>query len=439
MPGITGMGDSFSLPNYVGELFAVSPEDTPFLSSIGGLTGGRPANATHFTWSGYDLRDASHTRQRREGADAPEAEGRARFSVMNVVEIHHESISTSYTKMAATQQFGNIGANNPNVQGVGGENAVTDEHGWQITQALKQISRDMEATFILGEYSDPDANSSSEGPRRTRGLLEAIDTNSIDADGDPLSEDLVLDLMQSVWENGGISETETATLMVGARQKRNLTRIFITEKGFQEQTRNVGGVNVQTIETDFGRVNVMLNRYMPSSQLVVTSLEQCAPRFMPIPGKGFLFQEELAKTGSSTQTQIYGEVGLEYGNEATHGKITDLSTGSGGGGGGGTQSVFITGSDSTLPVSVQNTPEVEIADQPIGVEVVDGLDGAGAQSMSATTEATEDAGHPRPSTTASRAAWEAYVLATYDVDTEETKGMTKAQIQKLDADLSADE
>ncbi|USY19719.1 DUF5309 domain-containing protein [Nocardiopsis exhalans] len=325
MPGITGMGTTFNLPNYVGELFSVSPEDTPFLAAIGGLTGGRPANATHFTWSGYDLRDASETRQRTEGADAPTAEGRARFGVMNVVEIHQETVETSYTKQAATGQFGDLGANHPNVEGLSGVNAITDEHGWQIAQALKQVARDVEMSFIRGTYNDPGTNATA---RRTRGILEAIETNVIDADdtgAQPLTEAMVLDLLQDVWESGGISESETATLMTGAAQKRALSTIFITDKNYQESTRNVGGVNVQTIETDFGRLNLLLDRWMPADQLAVVSLEQCAPRFLPVPGKGFLFQEELAKTGASDRTQIYGEIGLEYGNEKTHGKIINLA------------------------------------------------------------------------------------------------------------------
>ena len=44
------------------------------------------------------------------------------------------------------------------------------------------------------------------------------------------------------------------------------------------------------------------------------------------PGKGFLFQEPLAKVGSADRTQIYGEIGLEYGSEAAHGKITRLAS-----------------------------------------------------------------------------------------------------------------
>ncbi|MFL1441824.1 SU10 major capsid protein [Nocardiopsis protaetiae] len=330
MPGITGQGTTFNLPNYVGELFAVSPETTPFLSAIGGLTGGRPANSTHFTWQGYDLRDAATDRQRLEGANAPEASGRARFSVMNVCEIHQETVETSYTKQAASGQFGDIGANHPNVDGINGTNPVMDEHGWQVAQVLKQIARDVEATFLAGTFNDPASNAApSPGPRRTRGLIQAIDTNAEDASGADLDEDMILDLMQTVWTAGGINEAETATIIANAYQKRQLTRIFITEKNYQEQTRNVGGVNLQTIETDFGRLNIMLNRYMPTDTVVVASLEQCAPRFLPVPNKGFLFQEELAKTGASERTQIYGEIGLEYGNELAHGKITGLADSAG--------------------------------------------------------------------------------------------------------------
>ena len=48
MPGITGQGNTYNLPNYVGELFAASREDTPLLSAIGGLTGGIATTSTLF-------------------------------------------------------------------------------------------------------------------------------------------------------------------------------------------------------------------------------------------------------------------------------------------------------------------------------------------------------------------------------------------------------
>jgi hypothetical protein len=315
MPGITGLGTTFNLPNYVGELFQVTPSDTPLLSAIGGLTGGKRTDQKMFEWQTFDLRNPAIPAH-LEGQNAPTATARTRQNVQNVVQIFHEAVEVSYTKQAATGQR----------NGLPGTNPVMDEMSWQVMQHLKQLARDIEYTFIRGTYALPADNSSA---RKTRGLLEAITTNVLNLDGGggapkALAEDDVLDLMQAVWENGGIQEQETATLICNAAVKRQLSKIFITDKNYQEQSRNVGGVNVQTIETDFGRLNIMLNRYMPTDQLVVASLEVLAPVFLEIPGKGFLFEEPLAKVGAKDHSQIYGEIGLEYGWEGQHGKITNI-------------------------------------------------------------------------------------------------------------------
>lgn len=399
MAGITGQGTTFALPNYVGELFAVTPTDTPFLSAIGGLSGGERVTHSLFQWQGYDLRDASATRQRLEGANAPTAEARVRFNVNNVVEIHQEAIETSYTKLAATGQFASTGSSHTGAVGLAGMNPVMDEQAWQVQRALEQIARDVERSFIVGTFNNPSTNATA---RRTRGILEATTTNvdnntpaaigtaTIATNGtftlsshgltvgdavtltalttgavdvvftdtlyyvlttpttgtftigtkpggstitfagtggadvhEPVAvtEAMVLDLLQDVWESGGISQSETATLMAAGTLKRSLTKIFITDKNYREESRNVGGVNLQTFETDFGRLNIMLNRYMPTAALQAVSLEECAPTFLEVPGRGFLFREPLAKVGAADREQIYGEIGLKYGNEKAHGKI----------------------------------------------------------------------------------------------------------------------
>lgn len=314
MAGISGLGTTYNLPNFVGELFGVSPEDTPFLSAIGGLTGGVSETATIFSWSSYDLRDAADDRQRLEGADAPAADSRVRVSGSNVLEIHQEQVAVSYTKQAAVGQVSSTT--------VLGSQAVQDELSWQLTQAFKAKARDVEKTFISGTYNLPTDNLAA---RKTRGLLPAISTNvETNATAAALTEAMVLDLMQKVWTNGGIQESETRTVIVNAKQKRALTKIFVKDAGYKEDTRNVGGVALQTFETDFGKCNIMLNRYMPVDQLAVVSLEECAPHFLEIPGKGHFFAEPLAKTGAADKVQLYGEIGLGYGNERKHGKITGL-------------------------------------------------------------------------------------------------------------------
>ncbi|MFB8763834.1 SU10 major capsid protein [Nocardiopsis alba] len=336
MPGISAVASTYDVPNYVGEIFEVSPSDTPLLSAIGGLTGGEQASATYFTWQGTDLRRGEDDRQRLEGADAPSAESRTRFNMYNVVEVHHESVGVTYTKLAATSQVAAVTPRDHGAGLAGATQPVQDELGHQTTAALKSMALDIEASFLTGEFANPADNTA---PRRTRGLIQAIEgaadeipgaeANVIDAQGAAVTEDAVLDLMQMIWDAGGIREDETRTAIVNSTQKRALTRAMIRERGYQEMARDVGGVNLSYIETDFGRLNLMLDRWAPRDMIVVASLDELAPVFLPIPDRGFLFQEALPTSGSTVRTQLYGEIGLKYGLPIHHGLIKGLPTGAG--------------------------------------------------------------------------------------------------------------
>jgi hypothetical protein len=324
MAGIAGTVTTFNAPNYVGELFQTSPVDTPFLSAIGGLTGGQQVNSVLFTWSTTDLRTADNTRQRLEGANAPAAEGRTRSAAYNVVEIHQEALAISYTKLAAAGQYAGTGAPAATNATALDEVARINELDFQVNAHLKQIARDLEKQFLNGTFAHPADNTA---PRKTRGLVAAIATNvNAVAASAALTAKMINDMAQTIYTNGGLLEGETRTLIVSPVQKRNLTTLFVTNKGYAEPTRNVGGVDLQQIYTDFGSFNVMLDRYVPDDTVIFASLEECAPVFLEVPGKGFLFVEPLAKTGSAENYQIYGEIGLNYGNEMKHGKITGLGT-----------------------------------------------------------------------------------------------------------------
>jgi hypothetical protein len=315
MSGATGVGTTYNLPNYAGELFQISKEDTPFLSAIGGLTGGESAGSTLIEWQTEDLRDADITRQRLEGAPAPGSEERARSRVSNVLEIHQEVVELSYTRQATNRMRNTDGEK---LVTIGTTTLPEDELQHQIDLTLKQVARDVNKSFIQGVYANPTTNTA---PRKTRGLVEAITTNVVTATSANLTEDLVLDTLQKVWENGGIREGETRTILVGAKVKRALSKVFIKDNSYRETSRAVGGVNVTAIETDFGTCNIMLDNDVPADTLLVVSLEECSPVFLEIPGKGTFFAESLGRTGSSDKVQIYGEIGLKYGAEQHHGKL----------------------------------------------------------------------------------------------------------------------
>lgn len=141
----------------------------------------------------------------------------------------------------------------------------------------------------------------------------------------PITEHTLGDVMQSAWDAGGLQEADMRLLIVNSIQKRWLTQVYVTSKGLETRTRNVGGASVEVITTDFGEVGVMLNRYLPQHRLLTVSLEQCQPWFRFIPGKGVMFAEPTAKNGASNASQLYTSIGLEYGNEAAHGAIDNAT------------------------------------------------------------------------------------------------------------------
>jgi hypothetical protein len=398
MAGITGLGLTYNLPNYVGELFMLTPEDTPLLSSIGGLTGGKAVNSTEWSWQTSDQRNPAQ-RTRLEGAPAPTAEERVRGTVKNVVEIHQEQVSVSYTKQAATAQLTTPSSAPFQING-DQNNPIQRELDWQVERALKAIALDVNYTFINGSFVQPTDNTTA---RQTRGLMQAIATNRI-AQGiavtgatsatnivtatghglttgnkivftatgaatnvvagriyyvtvidvntfnvsttsggaaitlgtatglaftktwaTTLTKDHVNSLLQLAYDNGGISDQSTATLLCNSAQKIAITSAYASAyAGHFEQSRNVGGVNMTTIITDFGVLNVMMDRHMPQDTIAAVSLEQLQPVFLEVPGKGHFFEEPLARTGASDNVQLYGEIGLEYGNERAHAVMTGL-------------------------------------------------------------------------------------------------------------------
>lgn len=161
------------------------------------------------------------------------------------------------------------------------------------------------------------------GPAITVGTADALSYYEVNA-ANVVGTDDVDGLLQSVYDNGGITEQDTATLFVPSGQKRAITKAYRDASdgtALLGGTRNVGGVSVSTIITDFGTLNVAIDRHLPADAIAVVSVNELQPVYLNIPGKGVLFEEELAKTGSVDKTQIYGEIGLKYGNEASHGVL----------------------------------------------------------------------------------------------------------------------
>ena len=311
MGAITGQGESYNLPNYVGELFNVSPTDTPLLSAIGGMTGGKSVTSKQFTWQTTDLAGATQTAV-VEGAD-PVMKGRTRSEVTNVAQIMQYGVEVSYTKQAAV---GNLSG-----ESIIGNQPVQDELAFQLDMAMKTAARDIEHSFIQGTYvADTDISTA----RKTRGMLEAVTTNEVAGAAGALDQAKVESALKQMADSG--APFEMPVIFANAFQKQKLSAIYSSALALAPRDRNIGGVNITTIETDFGQVGIVFERHIPADDVLIADLAFLKPVFLDIPGKGHFFVEPLAQTGAAYKYQVYGEVGLEYGPEQFHAKITNLAT-----------------------------------------------------------------------------------------------------------------
>src|SRR6056297_817479 len=105
MANTTGMGTMWNLPNYVGELFLIGANQTPFLNMIGGLSGGKQYAAFDFpTAQPWALNSASQPAvDENTSATAPTATTYVRGQDSNTVQIFHQAVNVSYAKQATSR------------------------------------------------------------------------------------------------------------------------------------------------------------------------------------------------------------------------------------------------------------------------------------------------------------------------------------------------
>jgi len=312
---VTAMADSFNCPNYVGELFLVGQNKTPFLNMIGGLTGGRMATAFKFPISQeWNLNEGSQPAiTEAASTTAPSPTTYVRGQTENTVQIYQKAVSVTYAKQSQAGALSGLNLANSS-------NPVDNELDFQINANLKQIAKDCEYAFINGVYQEATSNAVA---AKSRGMLEAISTNVVDNGGTAraLTKSIMKDLVGAMADNG--SPFDNAVIFASTQKIREISELF--ENDFMEQDRHVGGVAIKQIIFDFVTCGIVWCPVMPDSTIMIADMAHIAPTFLPVPGKGFLFYEALAKVGAAETGQVYGQIGLDHGVEMFHGKITDLS------------------------------------------------------------------------------------------------------------------
>jgi hypothetical protein len=305
------LATTFDLPNFVGELFNLNPDDRPFLSMIGGLTGGKTTESKDIVWQTKNI-SAGTQPAIIEGA-APTTAQVARAEVNNVTQIFQYGVEISYTKLAAIGQLGNPLAAATAILGV---QPVGNELTEQMQLKVEQARADVNFSFHQGTFQRPTDNTTG---RKTRGMLAAITTNVFDPGTAVALLDAHVDSLTKLMVDAG-APFRMPVIFVNIFNKQALSGIY----GYAPMDRNIGGVNINVIETDAARLGVAMDRDQLTTVLAIYDVSVCAPVAMPIPGKGVFFAEELGLVGAAVKAQLYGEIGLEYGPQTWHGKIVDL-------------------------------------------------------------------------------------------------------------------
>ncbi len=315
---VNGMGNSWNLPNYAGELFTCSPTKTPLLSMIGGLSGGLKTESDEFiTGQLYEFPDASQPEISESASEkAPTATAIAREQKTNVTQIFHETISITYAKQANRGKLSGLNLANKSAN-------PANELDFQVAKRLEKIARDVEYTFINGVYQKA---TKADEPNKTRGMIQLCSDVHTIAAGDTL---LSLDMLKALYKmmaDGG-ANFENMVCFCNSFQKQVITSLYEKQLGYNTPaSRSVGGMNITEIENDFFKMGICYDPFMPADTILVADIAAMAPVLQEVPGKGVLFLEDLAKEGASERKQIYGQIGLDHGPGFLHATITGLKT-----------------------------------------------------------------------------------------------------------------
>lgn len=318
MAEITGVGTIWTMPNYAGELFTSDPKQTPFLSMAGGLTGGKQTMNFEFpTAIQFNQPDPTQPDISEDASIiAPAAKHLTREQETNVVQIHQETVDISYVKQSNSGRMSGLNT-------AGQEANPAAEKAWQIEQKLRKIARDVEYSFICGKYNKAGDSSVA---NRTRGMLELAETSAtIAAGGAELSMSMLNSLYREMAAGGAYFDN--MVMFCNADQKQRLTQIYNAQLGFNlPATRGEGGIDITNVITDFFNLSIVWNRFMPTDAVLLADMAHVAPVFQAVPGKGVLFEEQLAKVGASDRVMLFGQIGLAHGPAFLHGSITGLAT-----------------------------------------------------------------------------------------------------------------
>lgn len=305
---------SFGVLNYSGMLFNKGNTRTPLSAIIGSKA--KTTNHVEFV-TGQEYTSGGGAQpaiSENASLTAPDATVVTREQKTNVTQIFQESVGISYAKQSNMGTLSGLNVENQQANPI-------NELDFQVAAKIQKINRDIEFTFIQGSYNKATTDATV---NKTRGLVEAITTNTKAMGSKPLGLWDIADMVKKIY--GSNAPTDGLVLWCDA-----ITMFQINADAVQNgltvvpAAREINGIALSSVVTPLGIVYLYLGEFLPAGTALLLNLDVIAPVYQPVPGKGNFFLEPLAKTGAGEKYQLFGQIGLDHGPEWYHGKFTGIA------------------------------------------------------------------------------------------------------------------
>lgn len=231
-----------------------------------------------------------------EGNDARSARFKPRARKSNLTQIFDDTIEISGTAQAV-QQYG-----------------VSDLYEYERQKKQLELALQLEKALINGvRYENGHV-------RQMAGIRSFIQTNVTDASGGALTDVMINDAAQKIYEKGGFASGGNYVIMVPAKQKRAISK-FNSENIRLTQAENSRGQVVDMFVSDFGQFEIVLNNNLAPDELIIMDTNRVFIR--PLQDREF-FHKYLGDKGDYKTGIIVGEYTLEFRQEKAHARIKNL-------------------------------------------------------------------------------------------------------------------
>ncbi|MEK4700274.1 DUF5309 family protein [Solibacillus sp. FSL R7-0668] len=263
--------EQLSLSN---ELVVLGIQATPLTSLLLSKGSVEKAMSTVYTWREKTI-DNTDDITFAEGSETTVFQESVKRELNNILQIFKKAVSISGTAEAMQR------------------NKFTEE----VSDRLLELKINLEKTLINGLKDD----GSTTGIRKMSGIIEMADAaNAVTASN---GVDALLQGMRKMWDND-LSEGQYYAF-VNADIKEEIDTHFQSSYSYQHKTTNFG-LLVETINTNYGQVNLVLSKHVPADKIVLFN-----DKYVDMVTLREAQFEALAKTGDSTKGHIVGEYSLK--------------------------------------------------------------------------------------------------------------------------------